>query len=518
MRKFLKLLIYLLFIVLWLIVILLSLELFERFRWKYIEKTNKFVKMRKGELLLAEWDPDSSPESVQYGEGKDILSPEDLLVGEEFCLPLQSSFEKWTYRLSYYLSSNHFVGKCIETIYGFSECEISINDEKLSIERLDFKENLPPGRKERLRELILKVNLGMLERNKLVENVYDEDENRRYIIYFYPGGKQGENSLYRCFVIPTTPSDLWMSSSGEEVSSMDIYDIPYFIYLPHQSSTKNSFRTNNFGFRDYDFIIPKPKGNVRILCIGASTTEEGVSNKETYPKFLEEILRNYFSTDKIEVFNCGISGMTLRKHVAKLPEYLLLEADIVVIYEGVNDLVYEVFTRAYHNLPSPKKKLINNFYIFNYLLRTWGPFSYSKSDLYRDIKENMLTHLEILIGELSKKVKIIALSSVGVPVRSSLSREEVEYMEYYYRKEWGGIYSTFQQYCEMMDLWNKLLKSLCEREGIIYVPFAESVPSSVRYFGDICHLRQKGIKLKAEVMAKALIPAVEELLKSRENL
>jgi hypothetical protein len=85
-------------------------------------------------------------------------------------------------------------------------------------------------------------------------------------------------------------------------------------------------------------------------------------------------------------------------------------------------------------------------------------------------------------------------------------------MDYYYFKEWGWINSTFEQYCNIMKLWNKKLRELCDKENLIYVPFAENVPASTKYFGDICHLRQKGIMLKAQVMAETLIPIIENIL------
>lgn len=517
MKKFIRLLLYLLFIFLWVIVIVLSLELFERLRWKYIEKTNKYIRIRRGEILYTEWDPDSKPEVVQYGEGKNIFSPSDLMVGDSFCLPELSDFEKWTYRLAYYISGDEVLKQCMKTIYSITECEVNRSSESLTISVLGCKNGYGEDAINKLNKLIGKVDPKSLVDNRLLWRIYDESEHRESLIYFFPSVSPGRNYFYRCFIIPSTLSNDSLTSLAGNTFLDVIYEVPYFSYLPHQSSTKNPFRTNNFGFRDYDFIVPKPKGNIRILCIGASTTEEGISNKETYPKFLEEILRKHFSTERIEVFNCGISGMTLRKHIAKLPDYFLLEPDIVIIYEGVNDIIFELLVNRYHNLSHVIRKLISNFYIFSFIFRNRFPLAYSRNDLLNDIEQSMLPNLETLISQFSMEGKILVLSSIGAPRIDFLTKEVREYMEYYYWKEWGGIYSTFQQYCEVISMWNEILRDYCEKENLIYVPFAEKIPSSIEYFGDICHLRQKGIKLKAEIMAEVLIPVIEELLKDNKQ-
>lgn len=56
-------------------------------------------------------------------------------------------------------------------------------------------------------------------------------------------------------------------------------------------------------------MVPKPRDKYRIICIGGSTTFEGSTNNSTYPALLENKLNNYFHCDRIEVLNCGISGL-----------------------------------------------------------------------------------------------------------------------------------------------------------------------------------------------------------------
>jgi hypothetical protein len=41
---------------------------------------------------------------------------------------------------------------------------------------------------------------------------------------------------------------------------------------------------------------------------------------------------------EVEVFNCGISGTCTAFQLSKAAEFLHLDPDVVVLYEGVNDV------------------------------------------------------------------------------------------------------------------------------------------------------------------------------------
>ncbi len=519
MRRLVRVCGYLFIISLWVVVVCLGLELIERLRWEYIERTNKYIGIRKGRIYFSEWDPDEEEERmlIQYGEGKNLFNSESLSIGEEFCLLPPSVFEKWSYRLSYYLSSSEEVRNRFKQVYGFSECVLELDKGDLRLKDISCLDVYDEFKRNVLFSMIGKINFEKLRGEKSIIDMASGDDGKNYLLYFYFRGSSDGRCKYTCFVIPCDSLEKWFNPLVENVSVNDIAEFPYFIYYPHRSLTTMAFRTNNFGYRDYDFVVPKPKGVFRIVCIGASTTEEGVSNRETYPKYLEELLRFYFNTEKIEVFNCGISGMTLNKHIAKLPEYILFQPDIVVIYEGVNDIVYNLFSQMFDELPIFVKVgyLVSIFAREHF--RSLPYFEYSIDRIEEKIDREYMLSLKILVDGFTKEGILVAISSVGVPMRSRLTSEERDYMDYYYHKEWGWMDSTFQQYCDVVNLWNKKLRNWCDEENLVYIPFAEKIPSSTKYFGDICHLRQRGIKLKAQVMAETLIPIIEDMLKSKDD-
>lgn len=506
---------YSLFILVWLIVIGLSLELFERWRWRHIETTNKFVRIRKGELLFSEWS-EGQVEGIQYGEGKSLLAPQMLLVGDDWCEPEPDPLEIWGWRFNKYLENDDTFKKCFKSIYRVVEKIVNFSKAKNEVVEVvdvnpDIKDELSSYD---LTNIIYQVpkNNFYLGRTFLSEHIIGD---KTLLFYFSPYTNSEDISSFHCFIVPINKVKNYDNPLMTNVSVNELWDIPYFSYMPHINSSVSQFRTNNFGFRDHDFVCPKPPGKFRILCIGASTTEEGMSNRETYPKFLEKELQNHFGQGRIEVFNCGVSGMTSKKHIARLPDYLYFQPDLVIFYEGINDIVYEVFPYAFTHSP----QILRRLFISSHFARREARYllPYSQKELRESLNLVIFTALDYLNDTFLQQGIDLCISSIGVPYRDKLTKEERDYYDYYYDKEWGWANSTFQQYCDIMKMYNQRLREYCKENSLLYIPVEEHIPAGTKYFGDVCHLRREGIELKARVMAESLIPYLEQILDKPEE-
>lgn len=96
---------------------------------------------------------------------------------------------------------------------------------------------------------------------------------------------------------------------------------------------------SSLGYRSPERGVEKPSGTTRILCAGGSTTFDILSanDSKTWPWRMEEILRER-GLDA-EVFNAGFPGWTSLENLISLSiRDLDLEPDIVVLYQGINDL------------------------------------------------------------------------------------------------------------------------------------------------------------------------------------
>jgi len=116
----------------------------------------------------------------------------------------------------------------------------------------------------------------------------------------------------------------------------NIMPVPYISYVPDPDYEGH----NQLGYRGPEIAIPKPQGAYRIVSVGGSTTySTGTSENESYPAFLQLILRDEYGYPNIEVINAGVSGYTSWEILASFAFRILeLEPDMLIYYGAINDL------------------------------------------------------------------------------------------------------------------------------------------------------------------------------------
>lgn len=114
------------------------------------------------------------------------------------------------------------------------------------------------------------------------------------------------------------------------------------------------YQANSLGFRDREYVIPRPPGVFRIVCLGDSLTwGQGVHLEDTYAKVLE---RNFNQTGddspQIEVINCGQAGYhTGQERVCFEHTASRLEPNLVVL---------QVFENDFAPIPPPAQEKLNS--------------------------------------------------------------------------------------------------------------------------------------------------------------
>lgn len=109
---------------------------------------------------------------------------------------------------------------------------------------------------------------------------------------------------------------------------------------PRYESADGRNRHNALGFRGDDFPIAKPAGQIRIACLGGSTTYTTAVEDHTlsFPAQLEGLLRAR-GHDRVHVVNAGAGGWSSWESLLNLQLRVLeLEPDVVIVYHGVNDV------------------------------------------------------------------------------------------------------------------------------------------------------------------------------------
>lgn len=118
-------------------------------------------------------------------------------------------------------------------------------------------------------------------------------------------------------------------------------------YRPHHrvvertpEGERHEYRLNNYGFRGQDVPDRKPEGARYVFTLGGSTTAcADYPWGKTWPGVLQAHLRAALGADRIHVYNAGMGGATSYRSLLVLLNILTrLAPDLVVLYEGVNDM------------------------------------------------------------------------------------------------------------------------------------------------------------------------------------
>ena len=114
---------------------------------------------------------------------------------------------------------------------------------------------------------------------------------------------------------------------------------------PNVRSRDGKLSTNRLGLRGPEVPLRKAPGEVRILCLGESTTlARTLPYDESYPARLDRALNRDGRGSAVRVINAGVTGYSIFQGYQYLKHRgLALDPDVVVIYFGVNDLLPVTF-------------------------------------------------------------------------------------------------------------------------------------------------------------------------------
>ncbi len=120
------------------------------------------------------------------------------------------------------------------------------------------------------------------------------------------------------------------------------HEILEFCYNPGFKLEIDDWRLsiNSHALRGDEFPAERPPGEIRVLCLGGSTTAgEEVSDDETYPAQLQARLIQKFPGRAIRVINGGVPSYDIRQSWLDYSLRLWrFQPQVVTIYHAINDL------------------------------------------------------------------------------------------------------------------------------------------------------------------------------------
>ncbi|MCM8790655.1 MAG: hypothetical protein NC938_03035 [Candidatus Omnitrophica bacterium] len=141
---------------------------------------------------------------------------------------------------------------------------------------------------------------------------------------------------------------------AEYRAATDLVVVPYLAFRMKPNFHSHTININSFGFRGAEVSKEKPEGTFRIIIVGGSgAMGYGSSSDETaFPRVLEKLLNTESRNKKFEVINAGLaSAISAQELVLIVTELIDLKPDMVVIFDGFNDIVGSVINDRRPNYP-----------------------------------------------------------------------------------------------------------------------------------------------------------------------
>jgi lysophospholipase L1-like esterase len=293
--------------------------------------------------------------------------------------------------------------------------------------------------------------------------------------------------------------------------------------------------SNAWGFRGPEISVEKPPGVIRIVCLGASTTEGSQKNTETYPYFLQQELNRLFPNQTIEVINAGHHGQDIFDLLEILNQRVLpLQPDIVLFYEGSNNINFYDFVEGLpctlgecwlNHYPAWYRFLYKHSAIFVLLSDSFGWNSYKPPPMPHKFDDTGIKPSALYYREGLYQIARETQARGGIIVLSSFITVAHEELEVAYEDNPGLFNDIYKKYYPLTpaelgriyDHFNR--QSARAREfGVPYADVAAKFPKDARYFPfDLIHFSPEGnqllAKLFAEFLATEVLPGVIEAQK-----
>jgi lysophospholipase L1-like esterase len=279
---------------------------------------------------------------------------------------------------------------------------------------------------------------------------------------------------------------------------------------------RNRGDVSDLGFATPNLSPRRDPASLRILCLGASTTESGnrMGYKGSYPYFLGLLLGKVHLA-RVEVANFGVSAWTTAE---TLVNYVLfaqdLEPDLVIVHHAINDIEPRAlpgYRSDYFHFRKPWEPYRSSA-LSRILIRVSRLYGYLS---YLQLKRWDIRHLvtrarpelrpgdELLFSPETSTGFLRNLRTISDLVHLRGGRIVLTTMPG--KLDLGEKPNPLAQALEEQ---NRLIRELARERGYILVDLATEFEARrdtlEGEFLDICHLTPRGNRFKARILLEAL--------------
>lgn len=297
---------------------------------------------------------------------------------------------------------------------------------------------------------------------------------------------------------------------------------PYLSYYPTPDYRKGKTSHNSLGYRNDEFSLEKPSGVYRIVALGGSSTYDVRidDNAATFTAQLEKLLKDDYGYQNVQVINAGVPGYNSWEILGNLEFRVLdLDPDLVIIYEGVNDVHARlVEPSAYRGDDSGRR-------------RAWQPprvALWEHSALLRIVSRTMNITRQVGVDDF-----VSSPTYVSWPFEYRLSEDNLDPVEIlkenppiYFRRNLENMIAVAKEHGVkiMFSTWayspylndyaaegyyqqgfkenNDVTKEVATIGHIPLFDFAAVMPQDAEYWADGRHVNEAGALVKAKLFAE----------------
>lgn len=251
-------------------------------------------------------------------------------------------------------------------------------------------------------------------------------------------------------------------------------------------------------FRGKEYPLVKSENTFRVICLGDSTTQGYmmqpmvIAYDQTYPYYLEKILKNHSPSVNFEVINAGCGGYSSFQGVQYLKiELLRLNPDLLIVWFGQNDLRSAIMYRdAQQRMLNNKLQQLESFFNRSRFYQFYRQALFYISSLFTKDKRrvspeefyNNLKEMQMLAQ--SRGARVIFITPVSKLNSRIVSLEDEGLADYL-----KAFYDLRKEDAAVLDL----------------ASFFKQKAEGTKYFFDYCHPNPEGNRLIAESIYTALV-------------
>lgn len=320
---------------------------------------------------------------------------------------------------------------------------------------------------------------------------------------------------------------------GAGIEKLYHYDDAVGLRVPIAGYQSERISIDSRGFRNPEFITPKPPGTIRLAFLGGSTTfsAEVSRDEATWPYLVVEHLRAGYPKKSFDYINAGIPGYTTRQSLKNLALRVAThDPDIIVIYHAWNDLKANSRKaarerRLQFSTEAERLSWLSDYSLLIYLLeknlfiwnrqRAAGDKN-NKLDVPGEVLSNPFRQdLETLVLKAREVADRVVLVTFSIKLRAEQSPEkriEAAATGLYYLP-----FMTPEYLIRYFGAYNQVIRKIGEDTESLVVGTENAIPGTAVHFNDTVHLSDAGSALMAKRVARALIDAqiVERLAEAK---